>query len=94
MPESTMTEQTKPHLVGLAKIGDVDTLRQAVAGWWPGMDDIQPQRLIAGVDAHGDGFVLDGDDPARLAYPVHVINVVILPASMVAPPSAAKPYRR
>lgn len=90
-----------PHLFGLAKVEDPDTLRQILGGWWPGMDDIQPQRVIAGVDVHGDGFVFDEYrgpimeySLASLAFPVHVIHAVTLPGHQVKPASEARPYRR
>lgn len=92
------TETRGPHLFGLAKIDDADTLRQVLGGWWPGMDDVQPQRPLALVDRGGIGHVVDpGTDMnllGQLAYPVHVVHAVTLPASAVKPASEARPYRR
>lgn len=101
MPQAAMAEgRSRPHLFGLAKIVDADTLRQAIAGWWPGVDEMLPERSLAGVDAFGDGFSIH---PSRardlslleqLEYPVHVINCVVLPSSMVKPAADARPYQR
>lgn len=90
------TEDGGPHLFGLAKIEDADTLRQMLGGWYPGMDEIQPRRTLAGVDAHGQGWSCDDthDQFNLLAYPVHVVVPITLPAHQVKPPSAARPYRR
>lgn len=91
-----MTEgRDRPHLFGLAKIEDADTLHQAIHGWWPGIDEPLPEGPLAGVDALGEPFLAGpGADVKTLPYPVHVINAVVLPAQSIKPAADARPYQR